>query len=1024
MAVLVATVVVVGGIGYAVLNSTPAHQSRSPPPACVPPGSVYCGTASPANDVILSVSQNPAPGAAWAKVVTGQSLTATVSLETGDSGGPSEFSVSWGDGNITNGTGPTFEHRYGGPGTYVVSATAQENGVQHTGTNDLYPVIVAPATPGNGTLPVLTTTFSNGSLASATPSAPWIHSGQEVTVSAAYVSLPTVAGYSVRPPTLSTSGGNQVSQVSVTNSSTSIEATYRFASAGVYEIRMTGAVSSPHGTEFLTYGWTVYVAATSIPLGCSYCRTNYSSPHPGSLYIYEIVPGGPTSLDPAIDYYSTGAEILQNVYETLVQYNGSSTASFVPVLSTCVPGPAASGPTSCQAVYGSDLVVNNQYWTFPIDKNAQFYDPSTSARWGVYPSDVMFSIARTLLWLESPSQYTYPGWILGQSLLPYGNRSWDSGLHAPWNNTPRDLFSSMLVNDSAYCPPSALTNEHGCITFNVDGSASRWPYFLDFVADVEGGGIVPCGWFSQVGAGVPGFEETKAANGDGPCLLPGGTTSTNTTAFSNAVAAMSPTAFDSLIQLGGTQVYEPQPQVRWNVVGSGPYYLVSVNSGQGYILKQNPDYAQPQCAGQTGCFPALGGYAANVYVFWDPDSEIGIQQYVAGRSDSSAFLPGDLPTIESLAQDGRVGVQRLPTLNVFPEGFSLIFNPSLAQSYSGLTTNVPGDFFAYVGMRELFAQSFPYAAYYNDYSAVEGTPTYSGEGGAIPQYLGNYYPQNITWPGMNTSVGQWPQVWSDPSTASDCASVVGSACWWWANITTVGSPYYDPEAVACKTTTCRLPLVSEYGDTSFDLAVDTWGADLVNITSGAIVTSRWDPTPYFGFPGCYFTLGIQPGCSPTYLDGWIADYPDPTDFSVPFYLPDQSYTYVSAINETLVGGDYGTSYDGCPSHGSLAWEQNNFADLAYWANYGNLVPESCQGNAYSTMVWGLVQADVMPVGPTRVLYYNMIEHIANDLVLYVYTGQQVGLTSYAGWVDPSTVDLNPVSPGQLWFEWNGNGVVS
>ena len=93
-------------------------------------------------------------------------------------------------------------------------------------------------------------------------------------------------------------------------------------------------------------------------------------------------------------------------------------------------------------------------------------------------------------------------------------------------------------------------------------------------------------------------------------------------------------------------------------------------------------------------------------------------------------------------------------------------------------------------------------------------------------------------------------------------------------------------------------------------------------------------------------------------------------------------------------------------------------------NQQPLIPENCQGTAYSVMTWAMNQAAVMPVTPERVLYYNLIEHIANGLVLYIYAEQQVGLGSYASWIDPTTVDANPMAPGQLWFFWNGADVVN
>ena len=1008
--VLIVVIVVVGGAGYAGLNAVAGNGGKQTSSSCSPASAPQCGGQGKLNDVVLFVAYQPGVGQHMITVNNGQSLPATVSLSGGESA--SSFSVFWGDTHNTTQTSTTFTHAYNGLGEFVISATATVNGVTHTGTNYLYPVSVIPtlADSASGQFPTLVTTLTNGS-ASGSNYYPFIHAGGQVSVSASYATLPTASGYTAGSPKITSTGGTAIDN---SNTTISAAATYSFANPGYYWMTFVGPVTGPSGTVYQNYTWGVFVGAAGLPLSCTNCKQGggqgVTSPHTGSLYVYEIVPGGATSLDPAVDYETTGGEIIQNVYETLVQYAGDSTASYVPVLSMCVPGPAASGPGSCQAQYGSDLQTGN-YWTFPINPNASFYDPSTHSSWGVYPSDVMFSVARTLMWLQTPSQYTTNGWIIGQALLPYGTHGFDGGIHTPWNNTPQNVYGAFLVNDSTYCPTAAMTHAHGCITFDAAGSGAVWPEILEFIQDSEGASVVPCGWFTSLGAGLPGFT-TNAAHGDGPCLLPGGGTTTNASAFTSYVSGANPKLFDPIIALDATNIYQPQPQVRWNIVGSGPYYLESVNQGQGYILKANPAYTQPNCAGLPGCYAAANAYANTVYVFWGQNSVTGVEQYIAGQSDVSTFFPTDIPTILNLVHAGKVGLFTLPTLNLFPEGFSEEFTPSVTQSDSGLTTNIQGNFFSYVGMREFFAATFPYNTYITVDNTEDGIPFIQGEGGAIPDYLGNYYPANVTWPGLNTTTGAW----MDPNTAAS-ASVQGSPAWWWAQLTTSGSTYYDPEAAACMTTTCNFPIGSELGDTPFDAAVDAWSSIINTVTHGAIVTSRWDPT----FSQIVINLGTAPPGSgfDTFVAGWLPNYPDPTDYMVPFYMPDGSYTYSAGLNETLVGSGL---YNGCSANAADTW-----ANVDYWANVATpsapLITNACQGTAYAVMTWAMIQAASMPDGPARVLAYNLVEHIANELVLFVYNEQQVGLGSYASWVNPAGIWTNVVAPGQLWFQWYGNGVV-
>ena len=118
--------------------------------------------------------------------------------------------------------------------------------------------------------------------------------------------------------------------------------------------------------------------------------------------------------------------------------------------------------------------------------------------------------------------------------------------------------------------------------------------------------------YTSHGARVPGFV-CSSTNVDLPCLLPGSATSTNTTAFKNAVKAMSPTAWDPEEAAAFTGYPDPVPAVGFSEVGSGPYYLAYANQGVGYVLKANPAYQPPTgCKGQAGCLPSVGAYVPNV----------------------------------------------------------------------------------------------------------------------------------------------------------------------------------------------------------------------------------------------------------------------------------------------------------------------------------------------------------------------------------------------------------------------------
>ena len=240
-ATLVAVVVVAGGVGY--LGFDHAAGGGSTVTRCGSSrGGVDCALPTSLNDVVLFPALHAALGETMVSLATGQPIPVNVSLGNDESA--SNFTVVWGDGSSTTRAGSEFSHAYNGSGTYVLSATASVGGVTHTGTRYLFPVTVLAPTPAGsrGQFPTLTTTFSNGSATG--PNYPWVHAGGAVTVTASYSALPSEAGYTAGVPTIRSSGGDEVS---LTNTSTSVTATFSFGTAGQYQLTMVGPVTGPDG---------------------------------------------------------------------------------------------------------------------------------------------------------------------------------------------------------------------------------------------------------------------------------------------------------------------------------------------------------------------------------------------------------------------------------------------------------------------------------------------------------------------------------------------------------------------------------------------------------------------------------------------------------------------------------------------------------------------------------------------------------------------------------------------------------
>lgn len=782
--------------------------------------------------------------------------------------------------------------------------------------------------------------------------------------------------------------------------------------------RSTGGLASASSAGTTTTAVSAGTAATlrATPSGPAVA----TSPHPGTLDIYEVSPAGADSVDPAVAYDTVSYEPILNVYQTLINYNGVSTNTFVPTLATCVPGTA-----QCVTDYGSNLTgyVGGQpmYWTFVIDKNARFFDPSTSATWSVYPSDVMFSLARTMAFTDIPYAGKTPGWILSQSLLPFGNPGWDGGAHFPFNNTPSNILSSMLVNDSAYCPAAAMSSENGCITFHANGGGSAWPIFLELIADNLGGSVVPCGWFSASAqnASIPGWAGTAAANGDGSCALPDGGTTTNATAWSTYLSGLSPTAWDSYEALDAAWP-ATNPHVQFAAVGSGPYGA-AVTAGTGYQLEVNPGYAQPSgCSGSGGvatysgyCDPAAGGYIGNVNVFWEPDDSFGISQYTSGQADLAGIEAVHTSTMVSLESSGKLNIYQFPTISSFFTPINLAFNAgNYATDFpTQPTQNIPSTFFSNIALRNFYVDSYPYKVVNQTVNTVDNISYDFNAAGPIPFGMGSYYPSNVSFP--YKLGGGVPD--SNPSD-------IGGAAWWLAQAKNPTSPFYSAALASCTVgTPCTWAIAGLSGDPSGDIAIADWIASIETLSGNTLKPfggSSFDLT----FPQFLNTAFASPFTGPLVSEtgtGWAPDYPDPTDYMTPMALPDQTYTAPETFNEIVSNNSYGTNSPSCGHTGFAGMA--DFHNLTYWAaaaaSYS--LPNDCQGAAYGVSVAASTYAGGLPpTSATRVLLYNEIEFILNGLAMFTYNGQQNAVLTAAPWIYGPSLNTNVMIGGggdQIWF---------
>jgi len=146
-------------------------------------------------------------------------------------------------------------------------------------------------------------------------------------------------------------------------------------------------------------------------------------------------PAEPRGLDPATNYETTGGNIIYNVYETLISYNGSSTTELKPMVATIIP-----------TVENGFISPDGLNYTFIIRQDMKFHNGDT-----LTVEDVRYSFERAVRMLQSPS------WMLTQvfDLQYFDDNGYDDNISAMSNaevdeyNNRTDLRNWRYRNETA-----------------------------------------------------------------------------------------------------------------------------------------------------------------------------------------------------------------------------------------------------------------------------------------------------------------------------------------------------------------------------------------------------------------------------------------------------------------------------------------------------------------------------------------------------------------------------------------------
>ena len=840
-------------------------------------------------------------------------------------------SIQWnfGDGQQQAATGPNPSHSYSNPGNYYVLATASlSNGKTSDNSQGLFPVQAGdPPLPANPNPFGVTRSFGVLSFnkTSSSPGAPFVATGGHIAFVGVVGQAPKFH-YAVNVDALRNTWTNyswNVTQIKLnfgdgsaaeTNGTgntpyplaaePTIKSTHAYANGGVMvstlqvttaNFSSTQTNSTPNWapvavgqTETTTVGLTVAIG--------SYAPLTYSGAviKPGIITNVEQVTGGYTTLDPGLDYESTGFEVISNIYETLIAYNGTSTSDFVPVIADTVP-----------TVANGQVTPDFGNYTFHIRAGRKFSNGDPITAW-----DVKYSITRTMLF-NSGSPFPN-GWIISQFLIP---PAFVSRLTTPAGCKYGDPGCSLDGPLTFSTVNNAITVDNASQTVTFHPFAPVPPLLFDeVIADPLGGGIVDHLWLEATGPkltwNAKGFLDYE-----------------NYSALKNYV-----------------------PAWRNGAVGSGPFVIDYVANPDSVVLKPNPGYV---------ALPGVPAATVNKVVLQyvaDPATrELALE---AGQADIAQITPAHFDVARRLQGLGLIRIQFNPTLNEIWWNFNLeIYKSAVGSTTNPYGNQVPPNFFVNISMRKAFAYAFNYQQYFDQilgnkkFNATFGIPF----NGIVPKGMVGY--EDLS--GMNVfDMVRARAFYNQTAWVRDHGRNAGFT----------------------------IALNMEQADTVAREAAAAWAQNLqqlgpnINVLIKPISFEEMieNSVPHQNPMGIYFL-------------GWLADYPFPTDYTLPMLYPaDSPVTSPSPDGGTYPNANgYNIQY--------LAADPNGTDQVATSRQIRAWIDDSLVKNATNL--------------PAVVSDSQKAQEAFARLWLWVPAYQQYTFFTFRTWITGMDKELNPVLGG-------------
>jgi len=429
-------------------------------------------------------TNDPPEAGATATTGTQIDIGGSVSFEssaTDSDGEIADYAWYFGDGEMTNGsTASTVSHTYDYGGHYwvyhVATDDAGDTGDNEAAMIDVTVFLFDPSAEGltNDSAPYAVLLSDKDVVARNTTitfnmtssgGVGWDDDAEEVVVSWEFID----------EMTLDYGDGSAVATITPDELMT---ATHKYVGSGHYAAELT--VTGTNG-ESTTTMRTIHVLnpATTV---------TGTVKNPDAFVMVTI--GEPEKLDPATDYETAGGEVLQNVYETLVFYDGESADVLVPVL-------AEEVPTVANGLISDDGL----NYTFNVKSGVTFHDGTD-----MDAEDFAYSVQRALR-IHDP---TGPSWMIEAIMTHYISyyvgdtvQDWidSEGVTEPWllDALPADTSEEITEDHMTDIAEAVVLSDldENTVTFRLTMPYSAFIYIcaytlmsvvsMDFVEDEAGG---------------------------------------------------------------------------------------------------------------------------------------------------------------------------------------------------------------------------------------------------------------------------------------------------------------------------------------------------------------------------------------------------------------------------------------------------------------------------------------------------------------------------------------------------------